>query len=497
MAVQGAYSTFLSLCRRHHRHHNRYHSFLSSPLDTYHNITGFLFDFSHNRALATSAESVEPPELSGRNAYDLLGVAESSSFAEIKASFRKLAKETHPDLSQSPDGFSNSHRFVQILAAYEILSDIQKRAHYDNYLQSQKAIIQKHSRHGSPMYTYDSHEATDRQMEVVEWLKWYRYAINDIISEKRTVNGTTYFDILENDFYSAVNAAYHGPVIHSMDFLPDCFEADERSVPQTPEILHLVSGRDLFGKVCIAKTVRKLSPHIYNYQIQSPQNINSEVRNYTNHDSDFHTCDSYKDLELHVSGKIIAVANRVPPNNGNYQDCIHVYLNLHEDEIESKMFLGTIVGLESSDEEGSCFFYNNHGIKTHIVMKHRTLMVKHMHWFQLGENGNICECRCTRARLPPSKYWLFEPRSMLHDIGGWYVETYGRGKKGKNVPSQRYWDGVDLSQPSERRVHPAVYLLALGYRTLDIEESKRKKERIRDVVNGKMYEFYNWCRRFM
>ncbi|KAL6993819.1 hypothetical protein U1Q18_011932 [Sarracenia purpurea var. burkii] len=75
-----------------------------------------------NRWLNTSTEST-PTDLAGKNAYDLLGVSETSSFAEIKASFRKLAKETHPDLaSQAPNHSSASHRFVQILAAYEVLS---------------------------------------------------------------------------------------------------------------------------------------------------------------------------------------------------------------------------------------------------------------------------------------------------------------------------------------------------------------------------------------
>lgn len=32
----------------------------------------------------------------------------------------------------------------------------------------------------------------------------------------------------------------------------------------------------------------------------------------------------------------------------------------------------------------------------------------------------------------------------MHDIGGWYVETFGRDEKSKTVPSQRYWDGVDV-----------------------------------------------------
>lgn len=131
MAVHGAYSTFLTVYRRHYYHHRgRYQSLISSRLHTCRNITtGFLYYLTRNRntnykPLSTSAESVEPPELSGKNAYDLLGLTESCSFSEIKASFRKLAKETHPDLSQSPQAFSNSHRFVQILAAYQVMEVI-------------------------------------------------------------------------------------------------------------------------------------------------------------------------------------------------------------------------------------------------------------------------------------------------------------------------------------------------------------------------------------
>lgn len=60
-------------------------------------------------------------DFGGGNAYELLGVSEASSFAEIKASFRKLAKETHPDLAEPKDS-SASQRFIQILAAYEVLN---------------------------------------------------------------------------------------------------------------------------------------------------------------------------------------------------------------------------------------------------------------------------------------------------------------------------------------------------------------------------------------
>ncbi|KAK9265454.1 hypothetical protein L1049_010788 [Liquidambar formosana] len=208
--------------------------------------------------------------------------------------------------------------------------------------------------------------------------------------------------------------------------------------------------------------------------------------------------DAYKDLELHLSGRVVAVATRFPPKsycdrlqNEDSQDHIHVFLNSHENpirinkgfskdsisggEVESRIPLGKITGLGTNPEEGSCFVYNGSGTKTHVIMKHRTLLVKHMHWYQVGDKVSVCECRCTRARLPPSKFWLFEPRCGMHDIGGWYIEMFGRDKKGRTIPSQRYWDGFDANEEAEKRLHPAMYLLALAYRTLDLEEEKMKE----------------------
>lgn len=75
--------------------------------------------YTTNRWLSSS-ESIRT-EFPVENAYDILEVAETSSFAEIKASFRKLAKETHPDLVDSKNDSSASKHFVRILAAYEVL----------------------------------------------------------------------------------------------------------------------------------------------------------------------------------------------------------------------------------------------------------------------------------------------------------------------------------------------------------------------------------------
>ena len=61
--------------------------------------------------------------------YKILGVSRSANEAEIKHSFRQLAKQFHPDTN--PNNPQAEARFKQINQAYEVLSDRQKRAEYD------------------------------------------------------------------------------------------------------------------------------------------------------------------------------------------------------------------------------------------------------------------------------------------------------------------------------------------------------------------------------
>jgi molecular chaperone DnaJ len=68
-----------------------------------------------------------------RDLYEILGVARDASQEEIKRAYRRLAREYHPDVSQSHRA---EERFKEIAAAYEILSDPQKRQQYDRYGQA-------------------------------------------------------------------------------------------------------------------------------------------------------------------------------------------------------------------------------------------------------------------------------------------------------------------------------------------------------------------------
>ncbi|MEO1094514.1 MAG: J domain-containing protein [Cyanobacteria bacterium J06638_28] len=66
-----------------------------------------------------------------RNYFELLGVTQDASAEEIKRSYRQLARQYHPDLN--PGNKDAEERFKLLGEAYEVLSDPEKRAQYEEY----------------------------------------------------------------------------------------------------------------------------------------------------------------------------------------------------------------------------------------------------------------------------------------------------------------------------------------------------------------------------
>jgi len=65
-----------------------------------------------------------------RDYYDVLGVPRNADKEGIRAAYRRLARQYHPDVNKEADA---EGRFKEINEAYQILNDDEKRAAYDHY----------------------------------------------------------------------------------------------------------------------------------------------------------------------------------------------------------------------------------------------------------------------------------------------------------------------------------------------------------------------------
>jgi len=68
-----------------------------------------------------------------RDYYEVLGVPKNASDEDIKKAYRKHAMKHHPDRNQGDSASKSEEKFKECKEAYEMLSDPQKRAAYDQY----------------------------------------------------------------------------------------------------------------------------------------------------------------------------------------------------------------------------------------------------------------------------------------------------------------------------------------------------------------------------
>jgi molecular chaperone DnaJ len=161
-----------------------------------------------------------------KNYYSTLQVNPTSTPAEIKQAYRRLAKIFHPDSqTQSAD----HDRIIQINAAYEVLSDPQKRQSYDRQF---SLATNPYSNPVKPYVYKPQQQATDADAELTLWINKVYKPINRSINQilkplKSEVNKLsadpfddelmeafqTYIEICRNTLHQAQNLfrSYRNP----------------------------------------------------------------------------------------------------------------------------------------------------------------------------------------------------------------------------------------------------------------------------------------------
>jgi len=96
--------------------------------------------------------------------YKVLGLAETATKGEIKKAYKKLARKYHPDLN--PGNKAAEANFKEVAEAYEVLSDLEKRAAYDSGSFDEKNNPFTQNQHD---YYYQSQNASDpRYQDIFE-----------------------------------------------------------------------------------------------------------------------------------------------------------------------------------------------------------------------------------------------------------------------------------------------------------------------------------------
>jgi len=122
--------------------------------------------------------------MSHSNHYDTLNVSRSATLAEIKQAYRHLAKLFHPDSKRET---ADSEKIIQVNAAYEVLSDSQRRQSYDRqlrYQHSQTKSRKQHNRTAQAQQSYWRYRQTSQyaDTQLSDWLQQVYKPVNHLIT---------------------------------------------------------------------------------------------------------------------------------------------------------------------------------------------------------------------------------------------------------------------------------------------------------------------------
>lgn len=107
-----------------------------------------------------------------KNYYDILQVNKNASPEIIEKAYKTLAKKYHPDLQTEENKKQAEEILKEINEAYEVLSDLEKKQHYDKLLMEQEKINFSTSQKNNPLQNNSTENTQHTKEELLKQLQY-------------------------------------------------------------------------------------------------------------------------------------------------------------------------------------------------------------------------------------------------------------------------------------------------------------------------------------
>jgi molecular chaperone DnaJ len=178
------------------------------------------------------------------NHYQTLNVSHTATQAEIKQSYRRLAKLLHPDSNQKT---ASHDAIAQVNAAYEVLSDPDQRRCYDQQIQDQAQLeaagftvedpISRQQRHAAAHAHYRRQQHTAQQTDeaIEDWLKHVYTPVTRLIQQILKPLKAQINELAADPFDDELMEEFQTYLEDCRDLL-DRAEARFKSMPNPPSV---------------------------------------------------------------------------------------------------------------------------------------------------------------------------------------------------------------------------------------------------------------------
>lgn len=146
-----------------------------------------------------------------RDPYDVIGVPKGSDIDAVKKAYRKLARKLHPDLH--PGDKPAEERFKEVAAAYDFLSDTDKKAKYDRGeidASGQPKAERRFYRDYAEAETGGRYADPDDVLKNMEGADIFADLFGGMRKARRQVRGADIRETIEVEFLDAVNGTQRG-----------------------------------------------------------------------------------------------------------------------------------------------------------------------------------------------------------------------------------------------------------------------------------------------